>query len=550
MFNWFYDLNSKFKLLILSVSLIMMTVVVAALSVWSNSHSGQAARNIEVILAKSASDIAAMINLIEDFDDLSLSFLVDQSSSKVPVEHYQEQAIELLTKIKAYTDRLDPDKIGTLPSTPAYASAVKKLQKDLGTVSELFDSLISEIKISRYLGLNHYLRKVRPLITDSGDTGRAARQQQNKMVVLLAQEASDTRPAYICVAVAGISVILGIFLALAICSYINSCIARQKKYIDMMCEGNFDFKVEVQHKDDFGQIILNIDDLRRRLTESICEVKDNIKRTEEALHNVINISSGINNEVAECSSASITASSSSNELKEVTSSISTNCHDASYKAQTTKGIIDQGVNRIKQSIDAIREQGLDIQANSRAVDKLAKRSLDINSIVSTIEEIAAQTNLLALNAAIEAARAGVAGRGFAVVADEVRALASRTSQSTQEIASMIADVQQDAQAASEAINQSVVKMEHTTEETAEVETYMLDMKGHIDEVNQQIMSISVSAEEQSATTDEISRQINQISILADSVNSHAHEAEHIIDETVLALQTLTKSIGYFKTGKV
>jgi len=109
---------------------------------------------------------------------------------------------------------------------------------------------------------------------------------------------------------------------------------------------------------------------------------------------------------------------------------------------------------VTQTVEVMRGLEGSMQDAAEGIQALDKQSKVIGAIIKTISDIAGQTNLLALNAAIEAARAGEQGRGFAVVADEVRQLASRTSTATEEIAKVVQQNEQLAQAAVDIIDTS------------------------------------------------------------------------------------------------
>jgi methyl-accepting chemotaxis protein len=105
--------------------------------------------------------------------------------------------------------------------------------------------------------------------------------------------------------------------------------------------------------------------------------------------------------------------------------------NASDKGLTAVGLAMQGMDEIKESVRDI----------SDTINHLMKKSYEIGTITTVIDDVAHQTSLLSLNAAILAAQAGEHGRTFSVVADEMRMLAERSAASTREIANLIAVIQ-------------------------------------------------------------------------------------------------------------
>ena len=110
--------------------------------------------------------------------------------------------------------------------------------------------------------------------------------------------------------------------------------------------------------------------------------------------------------------------------------------DASVKGAAAAVDAIKGIEHVRASVGSL----------AAVVQSLGKRSQDIGSILTIIDDIADRTNLLALNAAILSAQAGVHGRGFGVVAAEIKHLAEKTSVSVKEISVLIATVRDETSA--------------------------------------------------------------------------------------------------------
>ena len=216
--------------------------------------------------------------------------------------------------------------------------------------------------------------------------------------------------------------------------------------------------------------------------------------------------------------------------------------DSELLMNETSGVVSEAVNRIAK-IATVVEQA------SQTVRTLGQESENVSKIVLVIKEVADQTNLLALNAAIEAARAGEQGRGFAVVADEVRKLAERTTQSTQEITTMISSMQSSARDAVTCIEDAVANVNEGVILTKRVGESVSRLGASSHEVKGVIIDVSSALREQNAASNEIARNVEQIAQTTERNSGAVGAVAKAATELQQLANSLTDSARHFTTVK-
>ncbi|WP_265822284.1 HAMP domain-containing methyl-accepting chemotaxis protein [Geovibrio ferrireducens] len=323
-----------------------------------------------------------------------------------------------------------------------------------------------------------------------------------------------------------IALIIGVTLAVIMTRMITKPLFMGVEFARQVAAGNLDAHIDLESKDEIGQLAASLREMIAKLREIVSDVKSSSE----------NVSSG-----------SEQLSSAAQEMSQGATEQAAAAEEASSSMEEMTSNINQNADNALQTEKIARKAADDAKEGGGAVELTVKAMKDIAGKISIIEEIARQTNLLALNAAIEAARAGEHGKGFAVVASEVRKLAERSQEAAGEISELSVSSVEVAERAGALLQQILPDIQKTAELVQEITASSTEQRTGAEQINSAIQQLDQVIQRNAGASEEMASTAEELASQAEALQSAV--AFFRMSGSSSSGSYRPKNTGTFKTGR-
>lgn len=325
--------------------------------------------------------------------------------------------------------------------------------------------------------------------------------------------------------------------------------------LSYLAKGDLTKEIEVNSKDEIGQMANHYNNSIKNLKGLILKVADNSKNvtgTAEYLADTSNQASKASDEVSKTIEEIANGANEQavdiektaqnvdqlGELLEKDASYIRELNGAAAKIEDEKeegfAIIGELISKTNQNNKAVANVYNIIMSNNESAEKIETAS-------AMIQSIADQTNLLALNAAIEAARAGEAGKGFAVVAEEIRKLAEQSNNFTNDIKTVIEELKDKSKSAVGLIEETKIIVGDQANSVDETGDKFKSIANEIDSMKDIIAKLNHSVNDMVQNKNEVIELSQNLSAFSEENAASTEEASATMEEQAATIAEIAES---------